>query len=269
MAVVYNEESGAWEESDDAQSPTLLDYLGAQEHAKTPHHSTVLFHADIVDREFGSYLLSVVRLKAWVQSKGFELVTLPALDGYQFVQAEALLSAIERAIQTNTSEKDAAAVAQSTTVLAQDRAAEIAPRWLCGADAAQQWRRVIGQAVKDGELSLLNYGSRLPIAAPELHAATVAPVAEIEAAVGTSDAPVVEVPASETPEQRRARLLEWFDSYNGGRGAKQRVFEREKLLNPKADRSDIGKQINKAKTEQAEKKRGGGWVSQMVQDGTR
>jgi hypothetical protein len=213
MAVVYNEESGAWEESDDAQSPTLLDYLGAQEHAKTPHHSTVLFHADIVDREFGSHLLSVQKLVAWANGKGLELVTLPTLDGYQFVQAEALLSAIERAIQTNTSEKDAAAVAQSTTVLAQDRAAEIAPRWLCGADAAQQWRREIGQAVKDGELSLLESGSKLPIAAPEQHTATVAPVAEIEAAVGLPDAPVV-VPASE-PKQPDALptrdIAELFD----------------------------------------------------------
>lgn len=83
----------------------------------------------------------------------------------------------------------------------------------------------------------------------------------------TEPEPVVEAPASETPEQRRARWLEWYGK--GERGAKQRVFEREKLLNPKADRSYIGKQIEKAKTELAEKKRGGGWTSQLVQDGKR
>jgi hypothetical protein len=81
------------------------------------------------------------------------------------------------------------------------------------------------------------------------------------------DASVVEAPASETPEQRRARWLEWYGK--GERGAVQRVYERERLLNPKADRAYIGKQIKIAKTEQAEKKRVGGWASQLVQDGKR
>lgn len=80
-------------------------------------------------------------------------------------------------------------------------------------------------------------------------------------------APGWEAPASETPEQRRAR---WLDCWGKGeRGAVKRVYERELLQNPKADRSYIDKQITKAKTEQADKKRGGAWVSQLVQDGKR
>ena len=80
-------------------------------------------------------------------------------------------------------------------------------------------------------------------------------------------APVVAVPASETPEQRRARWLDWRGE--GERGAVQRVYERELQRNPKADRSFVGKQIKIARTEQAEKKRAGGWASQLVKGGKR
>ncbi|MBK7005531.1 MAG: hypothetical protein IPH37_10655 [Burkholderiales bacterium] len=58
----------------------------------------------------------------------------------------------------------------------------------------------------------------------------------------------------ETPEQRRARWLEWYG--DGNRGAIKSVHERELLLNQKADRSYIGKEIKKAKQEAAEKN---GW----------
>ena len=105
-----------------------------------------------------------------------------------------------------------------------------------------------------------------PQAAP-VSADTVAPPPATEGAVNPPDAPVVALPASETPEQRRARWLDWCGK--GERGAVQRVYERELQQNPKADRSFIGKQIKLARTEQAEKKRGGGWVSQLVNDGKR
>lgn len=153
----------------------------------------VLFHADICDREFGSHLLSVAKLNAWTQSLGLELVTSPPVDSFKFVQAEALLCAIERAVTDGTSEHDAATVIQLTPALAQDRAAEIAPRWLLGADAHQKWRGLILQAVKDGELVLLNYGSKLPIAAPTtIKAPPAVTVAE----------PIPQ--AVETPEGRQA-----------------------------------------------------------------
>lgn len=83
----------------------------------------------------------------------------------------------------------------------------------------------------------------------------------------TESSPVVEVPASETPEQRRARWLDWYGQ--GERGAVQRVYERELLQNPKADRSYIGKQITIAEAEQTTKKLGDQWASQLVQDGKR
>ena len=84
-----------------------------------------------------------------------------------------------------------------------------------------------------------------------------------DAASQPSPAPVV----AETTKQRRARLLDWYGK--GERGAVQRVYERELLLNPKADRSSIGKEIHKAKNEKAETKRGGAMFSQLVKGGTR
>jgi len=74
----------------------------------------------------------------------------------------------------------------------------------------------------------------------------------------------------ETPVQRRAR---WLDLYGKGEyGALQRVHERELLLNPKADRSYIGKQIKVARAERGEqdtKKSSGAWGTQLVTNGKR
>ncbi len=92
-------------------------------------------------------------------------------------------------------------------------------------------------------------------------------IVEVPKPQAAPDAPVVKAPASETAEQRRTRWLDWYGK--GERGAVQRVYERELLLNPKADRGFIGKQIRKAKIEQADKKRGGAWASQLVRDGKR
>jgi hypothetical protein len=72
---------------------------------------------------------------------------------------------------------------------------------------------------------------------------------------------------TETSEQRRTRWLELYGK--GERGAVQRVYELELLLNTKADRSFIGKQIQVAKIERAKKIQAGMWSSQLVQDGKR
>ena len=88
-------------------------------------------------------------------------------------------------------------------------------------------------------------------------------VMEAPAQTPATPAPVV----AETTEQRGARWLDWYGK--GERGAVQRVYERELLLNPKADRSFIGKEIDKAKKGKAEIKRGGAMFGQLVQDGKR
>lgn len=56
----------------------------------------------------------------------------------------------------------------------------------------------------------------------------------------------------EAATERRARLLEWFEEEESKRGkhaALQRVFEREKLTRQTADRSNVGKDIEKGREE--------------------
>ena len=84
--------------------------------------------------------------------------------------------------------------------------------------------------------------------APEPQAATPAPVAK------------------ETSAERRARWLDMFEAEEklGKHGALQRLAKREGV-----DRSNMGKDIAKARAERADQKRAGVWASQLVQDGKR
>ena len=89
-----------------------------------------------------------------------------------------------------------------------------------------------------------------------------APMQEPQA-MTPSPAPV----ASETVEQRRARYLALFEAEERRekRGALQRVADSEKV-----DRSNMSKDIKKARAARdAQKRAGGGWASQLVQDGKR
>ena len=96
--------------------------------------------------------------------------------------------------------------------------------------------------------------SRMPphvfstVSAPEPQAATPAPVAK------------------ETPAERRARWLDMFEAEEKlvKRGALQRLAKREGV-----DRSNMGKDIAKARAERDTQRRAGGWASQLVQDGKR
>jgi hypothetical protein len=80
-------------------------------------------------------------------------------------------------------------------------------------------------------------------------------------------APVVE----ETSTDRRARWLDMREDEESRvkRGALQRVYERELLTNPKADRSYIGKEIKIAKKERKEVVQGGAMFEQLVRNGKR
>lgn len=75
----------------------------------------------------------------------------------------------------------------------------------------------------------------------------------------------------ESVKQRRHRLLQWLteEELIAKRGALARVFEREKKKNPRVDRSNLGKDIAKARTAIAMEKKAGSWTSQLVQDGKR
>lgn len=161
---------------------------------------SVLFHADLVDREFGSDLFSVAKLTAWAHNKGLEIQTVPPLDGFKFVQVEAFLCAVERAVSETATEEMAAAVVQARPRLAQHRAAEVAPRWLVSADAHTQWRRMLEDAVKRRELTLLDFGSKLPVS-PMSTAESVQPVSDLVD------------PAPEQHQQETGTVKKWTDKF--------------------------------------------------------
>jgi len=178
----YNETTGTWEPDEDeidaaAEHEILLRHIGKAPAQPAPLPNPILFHPDLADREFGSHLLSVPKLTEWAAKQGLEVVARPPIERFKFVQVEALLCAIERAAMDSAPEPMAAAVVQATPHLAQNRAAEIAPRWLVSADAHQQWRRLLEKAIEAGELALLPFGSKLPVqVGSEPQAAAPAPV---------------------------------------------------------------------------------------------
>lgn len=167
----FNEAQGAWEPEEHeidraAEQASLLRAFGKAPAQPAPQPNPILFHPDLVDREFGSHLIAVSKLTDWAAKRGLEVDTQPPIGGFQFVQVEAFLCAIERAARESTrDEQQAAAIIQATPHLAHDRAAEVAPRWLVGADAHMQWRHLLERAVEAGELVLLHFGSKLPVQA--------------------------------------------------------------------------------------------------------
>lgn len=135
--------------------------------------TSTLFHAELVDREFGSALLPVADLLEWAKLKRLHLKTEPPIDGFEFVQVEALLCAIERPFQGLTHEQ-AEEIATADPALRGDRATRVCPAWLLGADAHLRWRKILMRATKAGELVLLDFLSKMPIEAM----AKTAPVAQ-------------------------------------------------------------------------------------------
>ena len=191
----FNEAQGAWEPDENeidttAEREILLRHIGNTPTQPETSPNPILFHPELVNREFGSHLLPVSKLTEWAKKQGLEVTTQPPIEGFQFVQVEAFLCSIERAAMGHTPAPMAAAIVQATPHLANNRAADIAPRWLVGADAHQQWRRLLERAVEAGELALLHFGSKLPIQARPGHET---PQAEPQAA------PVVADSASNAP----------------------------------------------------------------------
>lgn len=131
---------------------------------------TTLFDSRLSDRDFSSRLLHVGDLLEWVKTKRLHLQTMPALDGFEFVQVEALLCAVER-------ETKALTPAQAINIVMNDPALRNDPflqrypddvdaqgaLWILGAEAHRKWRELIAGAVASQELQLLDFASKLPI----------------------------------------------------------------------------------------------------------
>lgn len=143
--------------------------------------------------------------------------------------------------------------------------------------AQLQWDDDIKQAVKSGLLQPRNPITAMPVtmATPgsvvsvqdvqqylETMGSTIRVTRGAEQPQAAAPAPVV----AETPQERRARWLAMFEEEEARapRGALQRLADREGV-----DRSNMSKDIDKARAARDEKRRAGGWASQLVQDGKR
>lgn len=216
----------------------------------------VLFDANLSVREFGSGLFNVSELTEWAKKNRLYLLTEPPFDGFEFVQVESLLCAIERRITGLTHEQAGIEVARQPD-LASDPMATVAPGWLLMANAAHYWRGKLGDAVKAGSLRIFDFATLRPI--------DVGPAPT--AAVVTQAAPAVRVPAGlpENPTQRRAALLAMFreaggkrqgeNGKKGTRGALTRVVEKTGI-----DKDTLGAMLDKG----IEEKRRGAFFAELA-----
>lgn len=128
-------------------------------------------------------LLRVADLLSWANGKGTTLPASPPVDGYEYVQIEALLCAIERQATENLSLEMAVEMVEEDPALSSYPPFARRPagegfdptmcRWLIGATAHRHWRELFEAAVRAGELQMLDFASKLPIPG-------VAPVVEGE-----------------------------------------------------------------------------------------
>lgn len=142
----------------------LKDFAASERAANKTPSVKILFEKHLCPREFGSAVFNVPALLNWAKGKGVCLPTEPPLDAYDFAQAEYVLSLVANFPFHNAATDEAAAHVATNPVLAQHKAAEVAPAWLAGAEAATQWRAAFSKAIANGELILLDRFSLLPVA---------------------------------------------------------------------------------------------------------
>ncbi len=118
----------------------------------------------------------------------------------------------------------------------------------------------------DGTLVKVQPALRVPLSELKFKRESVERVAEIINKAAQPQAATPAPVANETPAERRARWLDMFEAEEKlvKRGALQRLAKREGV-----DRSNMAKDIAKARAERADQKRAGVWASQLVQDGKR
>ena len=148
---------------------------------------TTHFDSRLSDRDFASHLLHVCELLEWAKSKRLHLKTTPPVTDFEFIQVEALLSAIERNAN-NLTPNEALEIVLNDPVLRGDPIFQKYPddidpstcQWLLGAEAHRKWRELLSGAITAHELTLLDFGSKLPIrTAPATDTATTAPVVAV------------------------------------------------------------------------------------------
>ena len=131
---------------------------------------TTLFDSRLSCRDYASRLLHVGELLEWAKSNRLHLRTTPPIDKGEFIQVENLLCAIERHASNLTPEQ-ALDIVLNDPVLKNDPALQkysddidpVRCLWLIGANAHKKWRELLTSAIAAHELTLLDFGSKLPI----------------------------------------------------------------------------------------------------------
>ncbi len=162
-----------------------------------------LFDSQLVERDFGSHVLHVPAFLKWVESKGLILPpSNPQVEEYKFAQVEALLCAIGRACSSMTPQQALDVVLTMPELSAHrlhdadaddeyiervgvcvlrknppkpdgTRIARWQPgergdanfaRWQLSAGAHLAWRKLIAAGVRNKEIALFDFASKLPIA---------------------------------------------------------------------------------------------------------
>jgi hypothetical protein len=131
-----------------------------------------LFDSELFVGRFGSYLLHVSSLRSWADLKGLYLPdTDPPIDGYKYVQVEVLLRAYVRDIFSITPADGFRAVQINPELNGEKFARQnYLARFLLATDASVMQGNLIVDAVKTGELKLLDFGRKTPITDEQLGA---------------------------------------------------------------------------------------------------
>jgi hypothetical protein len=117
---------------------------------------------DTNDEFFGDHVFSVRHLMQWLDAKGLALPIQPGITEHLFVQVCALLCEIQSyAYESISHEKSVSIVRRQ--MRENDRFHAPIARVKISCDVAAQWRSMLVEAVGEGELTLLNYASKLPV----------------------------------------------------------------------------------------------------------
>ena len=119
-------------------------------------HSNAHLHC----RDFGSTCLDTQHLMEWLAASRRRL---PITLSRNFVQVEWLLSAIQDDMQNSITDSEAFEVVMAIPRLRDHKSAETAPAYLLGGEAYSRWAALITTAVAVGQLTLLEFQSKLPI----------------------------------------------------------------------------------------------------------
>jgi hypothetical protein len=130
-----------------------------------------LHHAELCCHEFGRLALLVPDLRRWVGEDYAALpLTIPRIEGFDCIQIEALLAAIQRgAVQVIEGMRPWAAIELAMPLTADHRlleelkeGCEATAKWLISASTAADWRLKIRDAISRGRLCPVDMMTGLP-----------------------------------------------------------------------------------------------------------